>query len=71
VGVNFIVLGFAAMNRLHIEGVPQDKGNPFLTTEVRQPVPGEDALYADNQIVPIRSNDAQKRFGRRRQILVH
>jgi hypothetical protein len=34
-GINFIILGFAPVNRLHREGMAQDKSNPFLLTEVR------------------------------------
>jgi hypothetical protein len=41
VGVNFIVLGFAAMKRLPLEGRAQDNGNPFLPPEIREPIPGE------------------------------
>jgi len=59
------------MNRLHIEGMPENKGNSFLLTEVRQPIPREDTLDTDNQVFPIGGNDAQKRFRRRRQILMN
>jgi len=70
VGINFVVLGFAPLNRLHIERVPQDKGNPFLTTQVRQPLPRKDTLDANDHLVPIGCNNSQKRFWGRRQILV-
>jgi hypothetical protein len=51
VRINFIVLGFAAMNGLHIEGVSQDKGNPFLRTEVSQPIPRKNTFNADDHIL--------------------
>jgi hypothetical protein len=69
-GINFIVLGFAAMNRFHIEGMPKHKGNPFLLTEVGEPVPREDTLYSHDQIVPIGGDDPQERFRGGREILV-
>jgi hypothetical protein len=37
VGVTLIVLGFAAMKRFHLEGMPQHKGDAFLRTEVGHP----------------------------------
>ena len=71
VGVNLIVLGLAAVDGFHIEGMAQHEGNPFLRTEVCQPLPGEDALHGDHKIVAVRRTDAQKRFWGGRQILVH
>jgi hypothetical protein len=59
------------MKGFHIEGMTQDKGNPFLLTEVRQPLPREDTLHSHDQIVPIGSNDPQKGFRGRRQILMN
>jgi hypothetical protein len=58
------------MNRLHRERMPEDKGNLFLLTQVRQPIPGEDTLDADDQIVAVRSNETQKCLGRCWQIFV-
>lgn len=71
VGINSIVFRFAAMNGLHIESVPQDKDNPFLTTEVRYPIPGKPTFHPDHDILFIGSNHSQKRFGRGGQIFVH
>ena len=59
------------MNRSHIERMAEDKGNPFLLTEVCQPIPREDTLDADDHILSIGSKDAQKRFGGRRQIFMN
>ena len=58
------------MNRFHRERVAQDKGKPFLLTEVRQPLPGEPTFVADDHILSIRSNHLQKRLRRRREIFV-
>jgi len=48
----------------------QDKGHPFLITEVGQPLPREDTLDADDHVLARGSNAAQNRFGGRRQILM-
>jgi hypothetical protein len=58
------------MNCLHIERVPQDKGNAFLRTEIRQPVPGENTFDPHDQVVAIRRDNPQERCGRRGQILM-
>jgi hypothetical protein len=34
VGLNLVVVGFAAMDRLHIESMTQDEGNAFLGTQI-------------------------------------
>jgi hypothetical protein len=68
--INFIVLGFAPVDGFHREGMAQDKGTPFLPTEIRQPLPGEDALDCDDEIVTVRSDDTQKGLGRGGQILM-
>ena len=70
-GINLIVLGFAPMNRLHIKRLPQDKGTPFLLTQVRQPIPGETTFHAADEVFPIRGKESEKGFRSRRQILMH
>ena len=70
VGVDVIVLGFAPMNRFHIESVPQDKGDPLLGTEIRQPLPGAQAFHSHDEVFPLGSNDPQERFRGGWQILV-
>ena len=57
VGIQLIVLGFAAMNRLPRERVAQDKGNLLLGTEVRQPLPREHTFDADDEVFSLGSND--------------
>jgi hypothetical protein len=51
VGGNLIVLGFAAVNGFHIEGMAQDKGDSFLLTQVCQPIPRAETLDADDHIL--------------------
>jgi hypothetical protein len=57
VSVNLIVLGFAAVDGLHRESVAQDKGDPLAGTEIREPLPGEDTLHRDDQILAVGGND--------------
>jgi cysteine synthase A len=53
-----------------VANMPENKGNAFLTTEVRHPIPCEHTFNADDHILSIGSNDAQKRVWSRRQIFV-
>jgi hypothetical protein len=45
---------FAAVHGLPVEGMTQDDGEAFFSTEVGQPVPGEETLDGDDAILPIR-----------------
>jgi len=58
------------MNRLHRESVAQNKGDTLALTQIGEPVPGEKAFARDDEIVTLRGDAAQKRLGRRGQILV-
>jgi hypothetical protein len=71
VGLDFIILGFPAVNRFHIERMAQDKGDSFLLTQVGEPLPRQHTFHADNDILFIGSNDTKKRFRSRWQIFVH
>ena len=59
-GVDPVVLGFAPMDGLHVEGVAQDEGDIVLGAEVGKPVPAEDALCTDDQIVPVGLDRTEK-----------
>ena len=59
-GVDLVVFGLAAMDGFHREGMSKDKGNAFAGAEVGQPVPGEDAFDADDQIVPVGRDGLEK-----------
>ena len=48
----------------------EDKGDSFLLTQVREPLPGEHTLDADDEILSIGRNHPQQGFGCRRQIFV-
>ncbi len=47
----FVVLGFAAVDGLHVEGVSEDELDAFGAAEIGEPVPGEDALDGDDEIL--------------------
>src|SRR6266851_7774244 len=50
-GVDAVVLGLAAVDGFHVQGVPQHERNLFLPAHVREPVPAEHALDADDDAV--------------------
>ena len=58
--VDLLVFGLAAVNRLHVERVAQDEGNTFSGAEVGEPVPGEDAFDAEDEILPVGGNGFQQ-----------
>lgn len=60
VRVDPVVLGFAPMNRFHEQCVSEHEGEPFLRTKVGQPVPAEQALDGDHQIVAVGNDDLQE-----------
>lgn len=67
-GVEAIILGLAAVDGLHVQGVAEHEGQLVVGTEVGEPVPGEHALAADDDAVAIGSYGVEERRGRRRQI---
>ena len=52
-GVNAVVLVFAAVNGLEVERVGQDELDAGVGTGIGQPIPAEHALGADGQVVAI------------------
>ncbi len=50
------------MDRFHVEGMAEDKGDVLLGTEIGDPVPGEHTLHGHNDILSERSNDVEKSF---------
>jgi hypothetical protein len=51
------------MDGLHIEGVSQYKGDVFVGTQIGEPVPGEDALDGNDEVIAERRDGPQERFG--------
>jgi hypothetical protein len=58
--INPVVLGFAAMDRFHVQRVPEDERDSFLGAEIRKPVPGENALRSDDESFTIGRNRLQE-----------
>jgi hypothetical protein len=48
-GVDAIVLGLGAVDRLHVQRVAEHEHDAFLGAEISDPVPGEHALAGDDQ----------------------
>jgi hypothetical protein len=48
------------MDGFHIEGMPEDKRQPLAGAQVSEPLPGEEAFDADDQIRPIGRNRLEK-----------
>ena len=48
-GIDRVVCGLAAMDGLHGEGMPEDKRDACVGTEVGEPVPGEQTFDRDDQ----------------------
>ena len=61
-GVNAVVLVFAAVDGLEVEGVGQDEANTCVGTGIGEPIPAEHALGADGQIVAIGCNELEEIF---------
>src|SRR5262249_7372684 len=52
----FCLLRIAAVEGFHENRRTQAKGDISLAAQVGQPVPGEDALYGDGQVLSVRGN---------------
>jgi len=54
VRVEFVILGLAAVNGFHGQGMPEHERDVFGRTEIREPVPREHALGRDDEIGTVR-----------------
>jgi len=62
-GVDFVVFAFAAVDRLHVEGMAQDEGDGFLSADICQPIPYEHAFGGDDDIVSVGGDGLEKGLG--------
>ncbi len=69
-GIDSVVFGFAAIDGFHGEGMTQDEGNTLPSAQVSEPVPREETFHADDEVLLIRSNGLEKRFGSRLHMAV-
>src|SRR5436190_10689740 len=60
--IDLVVLGFAAVNGFHVQGITQNKSDAFARAEIGEPVPGENAFYGDDDLISKRSDRFQKRI---------
>jgi len=70
VGVDLVVLGLTPMDGLHVEGVSQDEFDVLLGTEVGEPVPAEDALDSDDEVVAVGLNGVEEEVRLAAQVAV-
>src|SRR5262249_42547958 len=61
-GVKAVVLGLAAVDGFQVQGVAEDEGDVLLDAAIGDPVPGEQALGADHEVVAIRLEGPPKRL---------
>jgi len=66
--IDAVVLRLATVNRFHVESVTEDEVDAFPCAEVGEPVPGEDALHRDHQVLTKRRDRLQEDVGNRRQV---
>ncbi len=69
-GVDLVVLGLAAVDGLHVQGVAEDEGDALVLAEVGEPVPGEHALAADDEAVAEGRDGVEEGVGLGGQIAV-
>ena len=63
VGVDAVVLGFPAVDRLHVVGVTEHEVDVGVGAQVGDPVPAEEALNADDEAVEVGFDQFEKAVG--------
>ena len=48
--IDAIVFSFASMDGFHIESVPEDEGDIHISAKISEPIPGEEAFDANDDI---------------------
>ena len=71
VAVDLVVLGLAAVDGLHVEGVAEHEGDLLAGAEIGQPVPGEHALHADDKFSAVQADGVEKVIGPGGQVAVN
>jgi len=62
-GVDLVVLGFPAVNGFHVQSVAEHEGDPFPAAQISDPVPGEDALHRQRDILPVWTDGSEQSIG--------
>ncbi len=60
--IYLVALGFRAVDGPHVERVSEHKLDPFIGTQIGQPVPGEYTLDRYDQVVTVRGDGFEKLF---------
>jgi hypothetical protein len=60
--VDLVVFGFAPVDGFHVEGMSQDEGNALFSTQVGQPIPGENTCNRHDQTLTIGGNRLEEGF---------
>ena len=58
------------MDGFHVQGMTEDKGDVFSLAEICEPIPSEDALDGDHDIVAVGGKSVEERPGSGRHIAV-
>ncbi len=70
-GIDFVILAFATMDRFHVKGMAKHEGDSFPDTKISHPIPGEHAFCGDHDVFAVRSNDLEKIFRIGVQVLMN
>jgi hypothetical protein len=62
-GIDLVMFGLAAVDGFHLEGVSQDEGNALLSTQVGEPIPGEDTFHGHHEPLTIGGDSPEEGFG--------
>jgi hypothetical protein len=63
VRVDLVVFGRATGEDFHGKRMTEDEGDACVSTQVSEPIPGEEACNGNNQSVAVRGNGLEKGFG--------
>ncbi len=58
------------MDGLHVEGVAEDELDAFPAAQIGEPVPGEDALDGNDEVVAVGGDGFEERLGAAPEILL-
>jgi hypothetical protein len=71
VGIALVMFRCATMEGFHREGLPEDKGEAFLSAEIGEPIPGKHAGDGHNETVPRGRDRLEKRCWTGFPVAVH
>jgi hypothetical protein len=62
-GIDLVIVGFAAVDGFHGEGVAEHEGDVLVFAQIAAPVPGEHALDTDDEVIAERRDGPQEGVG--------